>query len=182
MVRRAPVRGASVGATAGAAVSIEALHDAFAGPLFVYALRLLGDRDAAEEVVQDTLLRAWQHADRFDPARGSLASWVFTIARNLTTDRHRRVAARPPEVLVGEPPPVPVPEEVDAALEAWQLADALAQLTPEHRQAIVDVHYRGYTIREAASRLGVPPGTVKSRLYYGLRSLRLQLEERGVVR
>ncbi len=161
---------------------IEDLHAAFAGPLFVFALRLLGDRDAAEEVVQDTLLRAWRHAERFDPSRGSLAAWVFTIARNLVADRHRRAAVRPRERPLDELPPVATVDEVDAALEAWQLAEALARLSPEHRQAIVDVHYRGYTVRETSERLGVPPGTIKSRLYYGLRSLRLQLEERGVVR
>lgn len=161
--------------------SIEELYDEFAGGLFVFALRLVGDRQAAEEIVQDTLLRAWQHADRFDPARGALSTWVFTIARNLTTDRHRRVAARPREVrLIEERGPLAT-GDVDAALEAWELADALSHLSPEHRAAIIDVHYRGFTVTEAAERLGVPPGTVKSRLFYGLRSLRLQLEEMGVV-
>ena len=165
--------------------TVDALQAAYAGPLFVYALRRLGDHQAAEEVVQDTLVTAWRHADRFDPDRGSMEGWLFTIARNLTVDRHRRRAARPR--LVGRDPD---PEgsdaagtqaDVDRALEAWQLAEALNELSVEHREAIVEVHYLGLTVREAAAQLGVPEGTVKSRLYYGLRALRLRLEEMGVV-
>lgn len=163
--------------------SIEALHDAFSGPLYVYALRRLGDREEAAEVVQDTLVRAWQNADRFDPARGSLATWLFAIARNLTTDRHRRAAVRPRSAMrsIAETDGPLTQADVDEALERWHLADALSRLSPEHRDVIVSVHYRGLSVVEAADRLGVPPGTIKSRLYYGLRALRLHLEEMGVV-
>lgn len=161
--------------------SIERMHDEFAGPLFVFAYRLLGDREAAEEVVQDTLVRAWRQSHRFDPTRGTLRAWLFTIARNLTTDRHRRLGARPRETTIVEDV-LPLDDgDIDRAIEAWQLAEALADLSTEHREAILLVHYRGHTVRDAAARLGVPPGTVKSRLYYGLRALRLRLEEMGVV-
>jgi len=158
------------------------MHQRFAGPLFVYALRRVGDRGTAEEIVQDTLVRAWKGADRFAPRRGGLAPWLFTIAHNLPVDRSRRSAARPR--LVGPPDeqsdPIDV-SDVDRALESWQIAEALAELSEEHRRAIVEVHYLGYQVREAAERAGVPEGTVKSRLYYGLRALRLKLEERGVM-
>lgn len=167
------------------APTIEELQASYAGPLFVYALRRLGDREAAEEVVQDTLVTAWRHSNRFDPDRGSMTGWLFTIARNLTIDRGRRRDARPR--LVGPPSEIPASDgaasqaDVDRALEAWQLAEALNELSPEHREAIVEVHYLGFSVREAAERLDVPEGTVKSRLYYGLRALRLRLEEMGVV-
>lgn len=162
--------------------SVEDLHDAFAGPLFVFAYRLLGDAETAEEVVQDTLVRAWRHADRFDPSRGSLASWLFTIARNLTTDRTRRAAARPHTVAgLDEVAPPPAPADVDRALEAWHMAAALHDLSDEHRTVIVEAYYRGHTVTEIAGRLDIPVGTVKSRLFYGLRALRLRLEEMGVV-
>lgn len=164
------------------APSVQELHDAFAGPLFAFVVRLLGDPQAAEEVVQDTLVRAWRHADRFDPDRGSLASWLFTIARNLTTDRARRAAARPRAVATLEAADAPLADaEVDRALEAWQMASALHSLSEEHRTVIIEAYYRGHSTAEIANRLGIPQGTVKSRLFYGLRALRLQLEEMGVV-
>lgn len=162
--------------------SVEQLHARFAGPLFVFAMRLLGDAEAAEEVVQDTLLRAWRHADRFDPDRGSLATWLFTIARNLTVDRNRRAAARPRAVATLDDVDPPLTDAaVDRALEAWQMASALRGLSAQHRGVIVEAYYRGHTVSEIATRLGIPPGTVKSRLFYGLRALRLELEEMGVV-
>jgi RNA polymerase sigma-70 factor, ECF subfamily len=162
--------------------TIEELQASFSGPLYLYALRRLGDRQAAEEVVQDTLLAAWRHADRYDPDRGSVATWLFSIARNLTVDRGRRRSARPRLVAAAvDRPDRSVVTDAERALEAWQLSEAIASLSLEHREAIVEVHYLGYTVREAAARLGVPEGTVKSRLYYGIRALRLRLEELGVV-
>lgn len=162
--------------------SIEQLHADFSGPLYLFALRRLGDRRGAQEAVQDTLLRAWRNGARFDPDRGTLAAWLFTIARNVTTDQLRRRGVRPDTVAVDDVPEPLSDGDIDRALEAWQLADALGQLSADHRNAIVEVHYLGFTVRESAARQGVPEGTVKSRLYYGLRALRLQLEERGVTR
>lgn len=165
------------------------LQEDFTGPLHAFALRRLGDRRAAEEVVQDTLLRAWRHADRFDPRRGSEAAWLFTIAGNLVVDRLRRRQARP--VVAGDlddvgasaaaGPPGPDAPEVDRILESWQLAEAIAGLSEAHRAAIVACHYRGHSVAEAAALLDIPEGTVKSRVYYGLRALRLRLEEQGVM-
>lgn len=168
--------------------SIEQLHDAYAGALYLYAWRRLGDPEAAEEAVQDTLVRAWRHVHQFDPARGSVAAWLFGIARNVTIDWHRRQSARPPLVLAADDDGRDTADgdlteaEVERTLEAWQLAEALHELSREHRDAILEVHYLGYTVREAADRHGLPVGTVKSRLYYGLRALRLRLEEMGVTR
>jgi RNA polymerase sigma-70 factor (ECF subfamily) len=163
----------------GSLTSIEDLHAGYAGPLFVFALRRLGDPRSAEEVVQDTLLRAWRHASRFDPERGSLSSWLFTIARNVTTDRLRRQGARPETPAIVEDVELSV-ADIDRAIEAWQLAEALHALSPEHREAILTVHYLGFTVHEAADRLDLPEGTVKSRVFYGLKALRLHLEEQGV--
>lgn len=159
---------------------IRGLHERFGGPLFVFANRSIGDPELAREIVQDTLVRAWQNADRFDPERGSLSTWLFGIARNLTIDAHRRRARRPRADVPLSAGDSPAPREIDRALEAWEVADALRALTAEHRAAILEVHYRGSSIQEAADRLDIPAGTVKSRLYYGLRALRLVLEEKGV--
>lgn len=159
--------------------SVRALHDVYAGPLYVFAVRRLGDPQAAEEVVQDTLVRAWRARDRYDADRGPVSAWLFTIARNLVIDKVRRRDARPDAVPLS-PLAEPV-DDIERMLETWQVADALAGLSLAHREAILTCHYRGHTVGEAATLLGVPAGTVKSRLYYGLRALRLKLEEMGVV-
>jgi RNA polymerase sigma-70 factor, ECF subfamily len=166
---------------------LAALQEDYTGPLHAYALRRLGDRRAAEEVVQDTFVRAWRHADRFDPTRGSEAAWLFTIAGNLVIDRLRRRSARPvvsgtldDRAAVTAPDVVDEPA-VDRIIETWQLAEAMANLSDEHRTAIVLCHHRGHSVAEAADILEVPEGTVKSRVHYGLRALRLHLEEQGVL-
>lgn len=166
--------------------SLAQLHADWAGPLHTFAMRRLGDRESAEEAVQDTLLKAWRHRDRFDPARGSEATWLFTIARNVVIDRLRRRQVRPVTGAEFDESDDRVMAddrlEVDRLLETWQVADALAALSPEHRDALVLCHWRGHSVAEAARFLAVPEGTVKSRVYYGLRALRLQLEEQGVIR
>ena len=163
---------------------LQALHAAHAAELHAFVLRATGDRQAAEEIVQDTFVRAWRALDRYDPERGDVRTWLFAIARNLVADHHRRRGARPVT-------PVPAehldraderPPDIDRAVEVWQVTDALQHLSPAHRDAIVEIHLRGATVAEAADRLQIPPGTVKSRVYYGLRALRLTLEESGVLR
>jgi RNA polymerase sigma-70 factor, ECF subfamily len=163
---------------------IRAIEERYGGALFVFACRSLGDREAAEEVVQDTLVRAWRSADSYDPERGSLGTWLFAIARNLVIDQHRRRQVRPRVVATveeGTPYEPSTTAMLDRAMDAWQVAEALQRLSPEHRSVIVETYYRGASTRDAAVRLGIPAGTVKSRLYYGLRALRLTLEEMGVV-
>lgn len=159
---------------------VRAWYDAYAGPLYVFAFRRLRDAQAAEEVVQDTLVRAWRAHDRYDPRRGPVAAWLFTIARNLVVDHVRRGQARPDDAALPDAIVAPV-DDIERMLETWQMADALAGLSVAHREVILACHYRGLGVAEAAARLGVPEGTVKSRLFYGLRALRLRLEEMGVV-
>ncbi|MBM7783863.1 sigma-70 family RNA polymerase sigma factor [Tenggerimyces flavus] len=161
---------------------IRELYTEHAGPLLGYVLRLVrGDRQRAEDVVQETLLRAWRHPESLDPARGSLRVWLATVARNIVVDGERARRARPYEV--GEDALSVVPadgNEIDKAMLAWEVMEVLAELAPHHREVVVEVYYRGRSVAEAASVLGVPPGTVKSRTYYALRQLKLLLEERGM--
>jgi RNA polymerase sigma-70 factor, ECF subfamily len=170
--------------TRGAAAreeSLRALYDGHAPVLLAYALRLTdGDRARAEDIVQETLLRAWRNLDRLDEAVGPVRPWLFTVARRTAIDHYRARQARPPEVGDEGLAALPAGDGIDEALERWLVADALAALTSTHREALVHTYYAGRTVPEAAAALGIPEGTVKSRVFYALRALRLALEERGV--
>jgi RNA polymerase sigma-70 factor, ECF subfamily len=158
---------------------LRALYAEHGGPLFGYILRLTGgDRQQAEDVVQETLLRAWRHPEALTgrPVR----PWLFTVARNLVVDAHRARQARPPEAGEAALAVLPAADDLDRALESWTVAEALADLSPQHRAVLVETYYRGLSVAEAAAVLGIPPGTVKSRTYYALRALKLALEERGL--
>jgi RNA polymerase sigma-70 factor (ECF subfamily) len=151
--------------------------------LLGYVTRLtFGDRQAAEDVVQETLLRAWQHPEALSPERTSIRPWLFAVARNLVIDRRRARSKRPTEVsdavLASTPTGI---DDLEAALTSWTVQHALAGLSPDHRSVLVQVYYRGRSVAEAAEALGVPAGTVKSRTYYALRALRLALQESGLL-
>jgi RNA polymerase sigma-70 factor, ECF subfamily len=160
------------------------LFDEHGGPLLAYALQLTsGDRHRAEDVVQETLLRAWRHPEALEPERGSPRAWLRTVARNIAFDDYRARQARPREVGIelADRMTDGADDAIDRALEAWIVAEALESLTPAHRQVLVETFYRGGSVAEASVSLGVPPGTVKSRTYYALRALRGALVERGVI-
>jgi RNA polymerase sigma-70 factor, ECF subfamily len=158
---------------------IRALYAEHGGALLRYALHLTGgDRQRAEDLVQETIVRAWRHpealADR--PAR----PWLFAVARNLAVDAHRARQSRPQEVGQAVLETLPVADDADRTLDSWAVAEALASLRPDHRKVIVETYYRGCTVAEAATTLGIPAGTVKSRTYYALKALKLALQERGL--
>jgi RNA polymerase sigma-70 factor (ECF subfamily) len=160
---------------------VRTLYAEHGDALFAHALRLAGgDRQRAEDLVQETLLRAWRHPDVLDPERGSVRAWLFTTARNLSIDAWRRRSSRVSEVITDTLPEPPSEDEADRAVEGWLIAEALNRLTPTHRQVLIECFYRGRSVADAAARLGVPPGTIKSRTHYALRALRLALTEMGV--
>jgi RNA polymerase sigma-70 factor (ECF subfamily) len=151
-------------------------YTAHAAELYGFAVRSLGDSGLAEEAVQETFLRAWRAGDRFDPEIGSLRTWLFAILRNVVIDLSRARAARPGVAESGIEPSV---EPFDEALLAWQIEEAMRRIGEQHRQILVETYYRGRPYAEVAEQLGIPEGTVKSRVYYGLRALRVVLEEMG---
>jgi RNA polymerase sigma-70 factor (ECF subfamily) len=178
---RPAVVGGVVGIASTEDQALRTLYDQHAAPLLSYALRLTGgDRGRSEDIVQETLLRAWRHPEALDPSRGPVRSWLFTVARNVAVDAHRARRARPVEVGDEALAAVPAVDEIEQALDSWLVSDALATLSPDHRAVLVETYYRGRSVAEAAAVLGVPPGTVKSRTFYALRALKLALEERGV--
>jgi RNA polymerase sigma-70 factor (ECF subfamily) len=171
------------------------LYAAHAGVLLGYVRRLVGgDTARAEDVVQETLLRAWRHPDALDPNRSggaSVRAWLLTVAKHLVIDGERARKVRPREVPHTEEAafhgvdatrgPIPVDDKLDQILLAHGMADALEALSADHRAVVEQLYYRDSSVAEAARTLGIPPGTVKSRAYYALRALRVACEERGIL-
>lgn len=166
------------------AAMMRVLYDEHGAALWRYALRLTGDRARAEDVVQETLLKAWQHPAVTADADRSARAWLFTVARNMIIDERRSARFRNE---AAEPVPDDVADrassdEVDSALNRILLSTALAQLTEEHRAVVRRAYYQGWTTAQIAADLGIAEGTVKSRLHYAMRALRLGLQEMGVTR
>ena len=160
----------------------EALRSVYAahGPeLYRFARRSLGDPGLAEDAVQETFVRAWRASTTYDPARSSQRTWLFAILRNVVIDLARARRVRPPVAAADDGVDTRSDDDIDRVLTTWQVEAALAVLDADHRQALVEVHWRGRPYAEVALDLGIPAGTVKSRVYYGLRALRSALEAQG---
>ena len=150
---------------------------AHGGELYGYARRALGDQGLAEEAVQETFIRAWRARDRFDPALGAMRTWLFAIERRIVIDLAHKRAVRSTGEL---PHDLPTDgSELDDALRGWLVEEALRRLRPEHRTVVIEIYYRGRPSSEVARMLSIPEGTVRSRLFYALKALRLALDEVG---
>ncbi|TDD44248.1 sigma-70 family RNA polymerase sigma factor [Saccharopolyspora elongata] len=162
---------------------LRAMYEEYGGMLTAFVLRYTEDRQRAEDVVQETLLRAWRNLDSIDPARGDPRSYLFSIARNILIDDWRAEQRRPRLVRDdGVVESQPVADDLDRLLDGWLVGEALQRLSAQHRAVVVALYFQGRSVAEAAEQLGIPQGTVKSRAYYAVRSLRTALEEMGVVR
>lgn len=174
-------RGRLTGA-AGDDVMITELYRQYRGPLLLFVLRLTaGDRQQAEDIVQETMVRAWREAGRLDLTGPSLMPWLATVARRIVIDEQRRKRVRPPEIggAVVDQAPV-ADDETDHLLRKVLVTEALQALTAAHREVLNETILRDRTVNEAAAVLGIPVGTVKSRVYYALKALRVVMAERGV--
>ncbi|MFV0126627.1 sigma-70 family RNA polymerase sigma factor [Streptomyces sp. HMX112] len=131
-----------------------------------------GDQQRAEDLVQETLVRAWQHPEAFEAPYESMRPWLFTVGRRLAIDARRSRLARPAEVGEGALATTADPADVtESAVAALDVRAAVRGLSPEHRAVLVRLYFHGLTVNEAAAELGIPAGTVKSRSYYALRAL-----------
>jgi RNA polymerase sigma-70 factor (ECF subfamily) len=158
---------------------LKALYAEHSRALLAYTMRLTGDRFAAEDVVQDTLLRAWHNQESVHRAGDAVRGWLFTVAKNIVIDRARARAARPTEVADPEQVQAVSEDHADPVIEGITVYQGLARLSPEHRAMLVEVYYRGCTVAEAAATLGIPEGTARSRTFYALRALRTIMQEPG---
>jgi len=157
------------------------LYRQYRAPLMSYVLRLTGGaRQHAEDVVQETLVRAWRQAGQLDLTEPSLMPWLVTVARRIVIDDKRRRSARPAETGDDMLENTPVADTTEDLLRKVVVAEALQALSPAHREVLNETILRDRTVNQAAEVLGIPVGTVKSRVYYALRALRVVLAERGV--
>ncbi len=158
-----------------------ALYEAHGPALERWARGRFPDGQAAEEVVQETILAGWRKYDQFDPEIGGERAWLFGIARNVAAthfQRSRHLRSIPTDKPIdrgGDDP------DLARVTDRSLIVDAMASLSEDHREVVSAAYWEGLSTRETAERLAIPDGTVKSRLYYALRALRAALEEREVL-
>lgn len=151
------------------------LYDRYAGLIYGAGTRYLGDSGQAEDLVQDVFLSVWRNAGSFDPSRASLATWIYRITRNRATDLIRRRKARARTVGADTPPEPEDPDPTGRLSRGFDVAAALSQLSPSHREVLVLAYFEGLSQREISARTHAPLGTVKSRTSAALRALREEM-------
>lgn len=171
---------------AGNPAAMELLYERYSRPVYSFAYRMLGDRDHAEDLLQEVLLRAWRRSNRFSDSRGSLISWLLSITHNMAIDELRKKQRRPqkadsqePELLMGSlrDTDAPVEEQVLTAENGQVIREALAEI-PDNQRIVLELGYfRGMTQREISEHLDVPLGTIKTRMRLALR----KLQDSGII-
>jgi RNA polymerase sigma-70 factor, ECF subfamily len=156
--------------------AVAELYDRYASRIYGLGRRLLGDDGLAAELVQETFVRIWRSAERFDPARGSASTFIFAIAKNLAIDLYRRPSSRPLAELLDDRR---VEDQVDELVLGLTVKQALEGVSETHREVLDALYGRGERAVEVAERLGVPAATVRTRAFHGLRSLAASLEQLG---
>nr|BFE59543.1 hypothetical protein GCM10020063_040690 [Dactylosporangium thailandense] len=161
--------------------ALRQLKDVYSPMLLSYLMRLTnGDRHRAEDIVQETLIRAWNHPEARLPDGYWSRRWLFTVARRIAIDQIRSVNARPPEHPDERIEAYSTQEnDVDRMLDRREVREALARMPERLRSVLVAMYFQDFSTAEAAAALGVPQGTVKSRMYHAMRALREELVERG---
>jgi RNA polymerase sigma-70 factor (ECF subfamily) len=155
---------------------IRRMYSLYAGALHGYVEKFCQDRASADDIVQETFIRAWRHLPQLSADGRPVRPWLFRVARNLLTDANRAARARPATV-PGSAREVGTDSGMDEILDRQLVSAALQHLSPAHQSVIVATFYRGGTMAAIARELGIPHGTARSRLHYALGALRTQLLE-----
>ena len=165
----------------GGALTQDALREAFldmGAEMLGFARKSLFDSGLADDAVQETFARAWRSRKQFDPVRGSLRTWLFTIERRAIIDLMER-HARTTVATLDDRAEVATMDGLEDAIVSWQVGDALDRLHEDHRRVLHELYFNGRSGPEVAALLEIPEGTVRSRAFYALRSLRVLLNEEG---
>jgi len=156
--------------------ALSALYAQHGTALLAYAERFTGDRGRAEDIVQETFLRAWRHLPGLLEDERPVRSWLLRVARRLLIDAARAANARPTLAEDGLSTEPAVDGGLEQLLDQTILLGAMQRLSPVHQHIVIETFFRGTPMHLTAARLGVPAGTVRSRLHYALSQLRRQLE------
>ena len=159
-------------------VPVAELYRRYGKRLYRFGMQMLGNSGLAEEMVQETFVRLWRTAGRFDPEKASVGTYLYVIARSVAADIHKRPSSRPlmPVEDVDVPPQ---PDSVDQILDSMMVREAFESLSPGHAQVLRLAQEEGLTQSQIAERLGLPLGTVKTRMFHGMRAMRAALTQRG---
>jgi RNA polymerase sigma-70 factor (ECF subfamily) len=158
------------------------LYERHGTVLLSFAVQLCdGDRHRAEDVVQETAVRAWQHQGILDPNTDRVRTWLFTVAHRIAIDHHRARQARPKEVGEEEPADSAAPDPADRVVTLRVVLEAMAELTEGQREVLIYTYYLGHSMEQTGRALGLAPGTVKSRAHYAIRELREALRDRTMM-
>ena len=159
---------------------IRQLYSHYAKALHGYVEQFCPDRASADDIVQETFIRAWRHLPQLSADDRPVRPWLFRVARNLLIDANRAARARPTTVQepTGE---VETDSGLEEILDRELVSAALQHLSPAHQTVLVETFYRGGTMATVARELGIPHGTARSRLHYALDAMRKQLEENDVI-
>jgi RNA polymerase sigma-70 factor (ECF subfamily) len=156
--------------------AVRKLYARHAEALHGYVRQFCSDRASADDIVQETFIRAWRHLPQLSAGDRPVRPWLFRVARNLLTDANRAARSRPITVQAWPAEEGRDDAGLDQVLDRQLVTGALRQLSPAHRAVLMETYYRGDTLAGAAHELGIPHGTARSRLHYALQALREQLD------
>ncbi|MEP7024049.1 MAG: sigma-70 family RNA polymerase sigma factor [Actinomycetota bacterium] len=169
--------GSGLSADADADAAIRQLYARHATALLRYVERFCPDRASADDIVQETFIRAWRHLPQLTADNRPIQPWLFRVARNLLTDAARAAKSRPVTAQPQGDEDSCDDTRLDQVLDRQLVSDALAHLSPAHQAVLVETFYRGGTTKTVAHQLGIPHGTARSRIHYALRALRRELPD-----
>jgi RNA polymerase sigma-70 factor, ECF subfamily len=161
--------------------ALRQLYERHARALRRYVERFCPDQASADDIVQETFIRAWRHLPRLSSGDLPVRPWLYRVARNLLIDADRAARSRPVTVSSQSAEAGFDDTEMNRVLDQQLVTDALGRLSPAHRTVLVETFYQGHTLAKIARQLGIPDSTARSRLHYALQALRRQLEDHEAI-